>query len=278
MDEKNIFYTYKDKYGQGINPQHLITYSESIIFDRDNRSLYANGNIVGNHFFNSYHGEVYNDYNTNKALGDYSSASGHDTQATGNYSTATGLSTIAQSTGSFATGTYNSPSLDSLLTVGNGSQATGRSNAFEVKQSGDVVLSGQLISNGTDLISYVYNSYNYIRELTANTASDAQIKELSSKVSYIESLASSNSESISYLVQIDDQLASDIEQLQIAYNNLAQYTSGIETRLSDLETSYNNLKSSYDDLSSYTYSQIARLSNLSVTFKSNGDVLEISHI
>ena len=116
MDEKIIFYTYNDKYGQGINPQHLITYSSSIIFDKENRTLYANGSIVGNHFFNSYHGEVFNDYNTNTAQGDYSSASGHGTQANGNYSTATGLSTIAPTTGSFSTGTYNLPYDDSLFT------------------------------------------------------------------------------------------------------------------------------------------------------------------
>ena len=268
MDEKIIFYTYNDKYGQGINPQHLITYSSSIIFDKENRTLYANGSIVGNHFFNSYHGEVFNDYHNNAALGNYSSALGADNIAAGNYSTAAGHGNISQAPGSFSTGTYNSASSDSLFTIGNGSGYEDRSNALEVKTNGDVYLSGQLISDGTDIISYIYDSYNYIKEITAYTASDAQIKELSSKVS-------ANEESITYLVQIDDQLASDIDDLKTSYSNLEKYTSDIEVRLSELETAYTNLQASYDTLSSYTYSEIAKLSNSMLSLETNGEKLVV---
>ena len=275
MDEKIIFYTYNDKYGQGINPQHLITYSSSIIFDKENRTLYANGSIVGNHFFNSYHGEVFNDYHNNEALGNYSSALGSDNIAAGNYSTATGHGNISQAPGSFSTGTYNSSSSDSLFTIGNGSGYENRSNALEVKTNGDVYLSGQLISDGTDIISYIYDSYNYIKEITAYTASDAQIKELSSKVSYIESKVYTNEESITYLVQIDDQLALDIDDLKTSYSNLEKYTSDIEIRLSELETAYTNLQASYDTLSSYAYSEIAKLSNSMLSLKTEGDKLVV---
>ena len=278
MDEKIILYTYNDKYGQGINPQHLITYSSSIIFDKENRTLYANGNIVGNHYFNSYHGEIFNDYHNNEARGDYSAALGSGNSALAKYSTSTGLGNVSTAKGSFSTGTYNMPTAYSLFTVGNGSGYEDRSNAFDVRKNGDVILSGKLISDDIDLISYLYNSYNYIRELSSYSASDADVKlkDISDKVSYVDSKVDANTEAISYLVQIDDQMSSDIEELQTSYTNLSQYTIQLENKLSDLRSEFNNLKSSYDVLYSYTYSEIAQVRSLLTMFDSSNGHLVIS--
>ena len=266
MDEKIILYTYNDKYGQGINPQHLITYSSSIIFDKENRTLYANGNIVGNHYFNSYHGEIFNDYHNNEARGDYSAALGSGNSALAKYSTSTGL-------GNVSTATYNMPTAYSLFTVGNGSGYEDRSNAFDVRKNGDVILSGKLISDDIDLISYLYNSYNYIRELSSYSASDADVKlkDISDKVSYVDSKVDANTEAITYLVQIDDQMSFDIEELQTSYTNLSQYTIQLENKLSDLRSEFNNLKSSYDVLYSYTYSEISEVRSLLTTFSNSSD-------
>ena len=278
MDEKIILYTYNDKYGQGINPQHLITYSSSIIFDKENRTLYANGNIVGNHYFNSYHGEIFNDYHNNEARGDYSAALGSGNSALAKYSTATGLGNVSTVNGSLSTGTYNMPASDSLFTVGNGSGYEDRSNAFDVRKNGNVVLSGKLISDGTDIISYVYNSYNYIRELSSYSASDADVKlkDISDKMSYVDSKVDANTEAITYLVQIDDQMSSDIDELQTSYTNLSQYTLQLENKLSNLTSEFNNLKSSYDILYSYTYSEIAQVRSLLTMFDSSNGHLVIS--
>ena len=273
MDEKIVLYTYNDKYGQGINPKHLITYSSSIIFDKENRTLYANGSIVGHRYFNSYHGEIFNDYHNNEARGDYSAALGSGNSALAKYSTSTGLGNVSTANGSFSTGTYNMPTAYSLFTVGNGSGYEDRSNAFDVRKNGDVILSGKLISDDTDLISYLYNSYNYIRELSSYSASDADVKlkDISDKVSYVDSKVDANNEAITYLVQIDDQMSSDIEELQTSYTNLSQYTIQLENKLSDLRSEFNNLKSSYDVLYSYTYSEIAEVRSLLTTFSNSSD-------
>ena len=282
MDEKIVLYTYNDKYGQGINPKHLITYSSSIIFDKENRTLYANGSIVGHRYFtpdfNSYHGEIFNDYNNNEAIGDYSSAFGSGNSAKAKYSTATGLGNVSTAKGSFSTGTYNMPTSYSLFTVGNGSGYEDRSNAFDVRKNGDVILSGKLISGDTDLISYLYNSYNYIRELSSYSASDADVKlkDISDKVSHVDSKVDANTEAITYLVQIDDQMSSDIEELQTSYTNLSQYTIQLENKLSDLRSEFNNLKSSYDVLYSYTYSEIAEVRSLLTMFNSSDGHLVIT--
>lgn len=281
MDEKIILYTYNDKFGQGINPQHLKTYSSSIIFDKENRTLYANGSIVGHRYFtpdfNSYHGEIFNDYHNNEAIGDYSTAFGSGNSAQAKYSTATGLCNVSYANGSFSTGTYNMAEPDSLFTVGNGSGDDDRSNAFDVRKNGNAYLSGRLISDGTDIISYLYNSYNYIRELSSYSSSgtDVKVNEISDKVSYIDSKVDANTEAITYLVQIDDQMSSEIDELQTSYTNLSQYTIQLENKLSDLRSEFNNLKSSYDVLYSYTYSEIAEVRSLLTTFSnsSNGHLM-----
>ena len=113
-------------------------------------------------------GEIFNDYYSNKAgykahaegvltkaTGDYSHAEGNETQAAGFASHAEGCKTIAsgncahaqgketQAIGdcSVAFGSYNVPTYQGnqnyLLSVGNGSMDTSRSNAFALKENGE---------------------------------------------------------------------------------------------------------------------------------------------
>ena len=77
-------------------------------------------------------------------------------------------------------------------------------------------------------------------------------------------------------MQIDDQMSSDIEELQTSYTNLSQYTIQLENKLSDLRSEFNNLKSSYDVLYSYTYSEIAEVRSLLTMFNSSDGHLVIT--
>jgi len=72
---------------------------------------------------------------------DYSTAMGLNTAASGDYSTSMGLGTIADASSSIALGQYNDNTVTGeLLTVGNGTGSSNRSNAFEVYMNGDVVV------------------------------------------------------------------------------------------------------------------------------------------
>ena len=66
--------------------------------------------------------------------------------ASGTYSHAGGLGTTATATAQTVIGKYNEPDNDSLFIVGNGSDINDRSNAFEIKTDGTIVL-----ANGTEL-------------------------------------------------------------------------------------------------------------------------------
>jgi hypothetical protein len=81
--------------------------------------------------------------------GDYATAMGNS-KAQGNYSTSAGEGTIAQGYGQTVLGRFNTPqgtktswvATDELLTVGNGTSDTVRSNAFTVKKNGDAIFTG----------------------------------------------------------------------------------------------------------------------------------------
>ena len=86
------------------------------------------------------------------ATGPYSTAMGHTTSATGFFTTAMGSSTTSQSYASFAMGRYNEISgdivswvdSDPIFTIGNGTDASSRSNAFEVKKNGNTFVGGEM--------------------------------------------------------------------------------------------------------------------------------------
>jgi hypothetical protein len=98
------------------------------------------------------------------AMGYFSSASGlgavaigYDSGASGQYSTAAGLFTTASGYDQFVIGQYNIPQgssttwvpTDELFTIGNGTSASSKSDAFLVKKNGDTTVSGALIVSST---------------------------------------------------------------------------------------------------------------------------------
>ena len=83
------------------------------------------------------------------AQGSYSHAEGRDTWAAAYYSHAEGLSTTVRNQSEHASGQYNvcnvnnntfGDSGNTLFSVGNGTNASARHNAFEIRQNGDIYL------------------------------------------------------------------------------------------------------------------------------------------
>ena len=90
--------------------------------------------------------------NETKANGAYSTSMGRHSTASASYSTAMGFDTDAESAGCLAIGRYNigggNPttwdSNDPAFEIGNGVNASNRSNAFQVLQNGNTTINGQL--------------------------------------------------------------------------------------------------------------------------------------
>lgn len=138
--QQKPFYTYFDTNGDGINNEYRTTYSESLIFDSYNRTIYAAGAVFGNHDIGSYHGEVFNDFDTNHAYGRYSSAHG--------------TNVVAYNTAEAAFGKHNYSGQNSgiLLSVGNGTPGN-PSNAFEVHDNGKAYSKGAMVASDFELSS-----------------------------------------------------------------------------------------------------------------------------
>lgn len=79
---------------------------------------------------------------TNSASGTGSHAEGKTTVASGDYSHTGGRSTRANYNYQTVVGSYNNNKSTTLFEVGNGSDENNRSNAFEVRQNGDVYIDG----------------------------------------------------------------------------------------------------------------------------------------
>jgi hypothetical protein len=98
-----------------------------------------------------------------RANGAYSTSMGRHSTASASYSIAMGFDTDAESAGCLAIGRYNigggNPttwdSNDPAFEIGNGVNASNRSNAFQVLQNGNTTINGQLtLSDGTSSITF----------------------------------------------------------------------------------------------------------------------------
>ena len=108
MSNTKLFYTYRDSVdGKEKLLNALSAYSDSIIFDEDNRRIWHRGHQYGNTYWGSYHGEIFNDFINNTASGDYSHAEGTRNTAYGNYSHAEGTRNIAYGDSSHVEGIRN---------------------------------------------------------------------------------------------------------------------------------------------------------------------------
>ena len=98
--------------------------------------------------------------NGNSAVGNYSHAEGESTIAAAGASHAEGQGTVAVSYGQTAMGSYNIPTTNALVVIGNGSDETARSNVFEANDDGIVVSGSLKVSDSFNLgRSFTTSSY-----------------------------------------------------------------------------------------------------------------------
>lgn len=80
-------------------------------------------------------------------------AEGNSTTASGSHSHASGEDTVAGYDNQTVVGQYNNNKSDTLFEVGNGTDDSTRSNAFEVYANGDINYTGTLKKNGNDILA-----------------------------------------------------------------------------------------------------------------------------
>ena len=137
----------------------------------DNKTIttkaYVDNNTVGKKEYISdvLKGEIFNSYseqNKNIASGFYSHAEGNNTTASGDNSHSSGYNTVAYNDNMTAIGQYNisgnkSDNDEKLFVVGNGSDENNRSDAFVVKNNGDITMKNLEIQEN-NLLFYDDNS------------------------------------------------------------------------------------------------------------------------
>lgn len=128
MSNTKLFYSYKDTKNTGKIPlKALSSYSDSIIFDEDNRRIWHNGKQYGNTYWGTKHGETFNDLDNNYAY-DFAHAEGKNSYAGGEASHVEGINNSAYGIGAHAEG-------DGNLALGNFSHTQGFSNRSEGRYS-----------------------------------------------------------------------------------------------------------------------------------------------
>lgn len=114
--------------------------------------------------------EIFNNYASNTASGNYSHAEGWHTTASGAYSHAQNHSTTVAYENQTAMGKYNDNKWNTLLEVGNGAGDEARSNAFEVYDDGHA----EVQTMGTTDNSITIKKYVDDRIPAATTANNGQ--------------------------------------------------------------------------------------------------------
>lgn len=128
MSNTKLFYSYKDTKNTGkVTLDALSSYSDSIIFDEDNRRLWHDGKQYGNTYWGSIHGETFNDLERNYAY-NYAHAEGGNSYAGGAYSHVEGKNNTARGEGAHVEGFDNQ-------SLGNYSHVEGYAN--QIFEGGD---------------------------------------------------------------------------------------------------------------------------------------------
>lgn len=230
----------------------------SLLNDKLNSS-----DAVGQKYSDSNGGEIFNYYtnNNNKALGDYSHAEGCETNASGNYSHAEGGNTTASGTHSHAEGCYTTASgnhshtsgynttadkdnmfvcgkcniynssqttlnNNKLFVVGNGSGTASsvRSDAFVVKDTGEVIINSTA-SSTTPKLTIGSNGSIVTNKITSHTTSNTSTLTLGNNAHTTlecnETTGSKKDTLITNEIKIDKLMYNDsnYNQLKIMYCN-----------------------------------------------------------
>jgi hypothetical protein len=243
--KQRLFYSYNDANGDGINQEYLTTYKGSMIFDFQNRTLYANNYTIGNHAIGSYHGEVFNDFVRNVASGDYSHVDGVNNKAVAYASSAHGESTMVSARGGAAFGRYNEDNSSYIFSIGNGNNKK-RSNALTVSEFGVVNVPGDLTVKNRSVASYIDSSYSY--------------------------MISSYNNLYSYIIDTYNYVCDSYNNLHDysvnSYNSLHSY---ITNAYGYIISSYNNLYSYTVDNVSYTHNEVGHLNSHAVLTPMSSD-------
>lgn len=150
-------------------------------------------------------GEIFNDYENNKALAQYSSASGYGTNSVG----------IAQT----VVGQFNSLNGESYFIVGNGTDNNNRSTAFKVNHDG----SAEIQTSGINDLNVV--NYKQLKDYVAQNAQsqwDNACKLLFTEAEYDwNNIASEGGDVYIYNHQVNDQDSNGYITIgkTLAYNN-----------------------------------------------------------
>lgn len=193
MSNTKLFYSYKDTKNTGkVTTSALSSYSDSIIFDEDNRRLWHNGKQYGNTYWGTKHGETFNDLDNNYAY-DYAHAEGSNSYAAGKSSHVEGISNSAYGIGAHAEGSSNTANGDyshvegiNNSTNGKASHAEGHHNVahgdYSHAEGNNTIAKGRYSnSQGGNTTSegygshaegfLTYASYNYSHVEGSNTTS-----------------------------------------------------------------------------------------------------------
>lgn len=187
-------------------------------------------------------GEIFNDYTSNKAIGEMSHAEGFDTlafaigshsegigtKAIGNASHAEGIDTRANGVASHACGKYNIEDVDGkfIFIIGNGESDESRSNAFSIDYDG-LIYQGNS-STGVDLSTKADKTSVYTKSET-----DVKITE---KVAEIVADAP---EDFDTLKEMSDWISSHEEDASAMNSAILANTSNIsalQTKIGNIET------------------------------------------
>lgn len=155
MPNTKLFYSYKDTENTGKVPvESLSSYSDSIIFDENNRRIWHNGKQYGNTYWGTKHGETFNDLENNYAY-NYAHAEGKNSYAGGEYSHVEGINNSTYSNGSHAEGQNN-------IAYAQGSHVEGFKNVSRGEYShaeGENSYAGGKCSHTEGLGTITYNNY-----------------------------------------------------------------------------------------------------------------------
>lgn len=171
MSNTKLFYSYKDPKNTGkIDLTALSSYSDSIIFDEDNRRMWHNGKQYGNTYWGTKHGETFNDldnnyaYNYAHAEGSYSYAAGVSSHVEGVGNSAYGEASHAEGSFNVAYGYESHVEGKDNLTYGEASHAEGEHTVaygdYSHAQGGRTIAYGDYSdSQGVFTTSYGYGSH-----------------------------------------------------------------------------------------------------------------------
>lgn len=165
------FVSHAEGYDSTASGDYSHAEGRSTIVSGDNSHAEGSGTVV---IGNSAHAEG----GGTEAEGNYSHAEGNGTKATGLASHAQNYVTVAGYAYQTAIGKYNSNNSNNALEIGNGTSDTtaGRSNAFEVDWSGNVVASGDITDGSGNVLSNKINTSSLATVATSGSYSDLSNK------------------------------------------------------------------------------------------------------